>query len=308
MKPRRLIVLGFLLVAFARPVAAQDYHAEWSGGGPGGGSGGPDERLNATGQAEVEMSPDRAVLGVAVTGTGEDPQDAMVKFRDNRRRAIEALEAVPLEGLTVEPMGVSLSYIYDQQELNQMRNGMPNAVAPTPKIVVSERLRVVIPGLKAFEDEDALVGAMQQVITTVRDQGLGLGQDPTAEMAGYSYGYNAQPQTLFSYESTGAEAKLAAARAEAVEDAKANATKIAALIGATLGPIVSFSENVSLPYEQTVDMYGNRRGYTPNNQGGVVNDDAVSSSLLGPATVRLTVSLRFAIKPGSSATSVEASE
>ena len=308
MKPRRLIVLGCLLAAFAWPVAAQDYHAEWSGapGGPGGG--GSDERLNATGKAEVEMSPDRAVLGVAVTGTGEDPQDAMVKFRDNRRRAIEALEAVPLEGLTVEPMGVSLSYMYDQQELNQMRNGMPNAVAPTPKIVVTERLRVVIPGLKAFEDEDALVGAMQQVITTVRDQGLGLGQDPTAEMAGYSYGYNAQPQTLFSYESTGAEAKLATARAEAVEDAKANAIKIAALIGATLGPIVSFSENVSLPYEQTVDMYGNRRGYTPNQQRGVVDDDAVSSSLLGPATVRLTVSLRFAITPGSAAASAEASE
>ena len=251
-------------------------------------------------EASFEVTPDRAVLMVAVSGSGEEPQDAMVKFRDNRRRAIEALQAVPVDGLTVEPQGVGLSYMYDQQELNQMRNGQANAVTPTPKIIVSESLRVLLPNLNSYEDEDALVAAMQQVVSAVRDQGLGLGQNPTAEMASYNYGYNAQPQALFTFESTGTEDRKAAARHEAVEDARRTAEETAALIGATLGPIVSFSENVNVPAENTTDMYGNRRGYNHMGQPVTpVGEDAITSTLLGPATVQVTVNLRFAIKPGS---------
>ena len=285
---RGLAALALLLVAAAAP--AQHYYE----------ANAPDERLNAAGEASFEVTPDRAVLVVAVSGSGEEPQDAMVKFRDSRRRAVEALQAVPVEGLTVEPQGVGLSYMYDQQELNQMRNGQANAVAPTPKIIVSESLRVILPDLASYEDEDALVAAMQQVITAVRDQGLGLGQNPTAEMASYNYGYNAQPQTLFTFESTGIEDRRAAARREAVEDARRNAQETAALIGATLGPIVSFSENVTVPAENTTDMYGNRHGYNHMGRPTMPSaDDAITSTLLGPATVRVTVSLRFAITPGS---------
>ena len=288
---RGLVALALLLTATAAP--AQYYDGN-----------GTDERLNAAGQASFEVTPDRAVLAVAVSGSGEEPQDAMVKFRDNRRRAVEALKAVPVEGLTVEPQGVGLSYMYDQQELNQMRNNQGNAVVPTPKIIVAESLRVILPDLTSYEDEDALVAAMQQVVSAVRDQGLGLGQNPTAEMAGYNYGYNAQPQTLFTFESTGTEDRRAAARREAVEDARSNAEETAALIGATLGPIVSFSESVNVPAENTTDMYGNRRGY---NQYGQPNPasakDAITSTLLGPATVQVTVNLRFAITPGSAGAS-----
>ena len=285
---RGLAASVFVFVATA--ATAQHYHNPNA----------PDERLNASGEATFEVSPDRAVLLVAVSGSGEEPQDAMVKFRDNRRRAVEALEAVPVDGLTVEPQGVGLSYMYDQQELNQMRNGQADAVTPTPQIIVSESLRVVLPDLASFEDEEALVAAMQQVITAVRDQGLGLGQNPTAEMASYNYGYNAQPQALFTFESTDTDERVAAAREGAVEDARSNAEETAALIGATLGPIVSFSENVTVPAENRTDMYGNRRGYnhmgqpTPPAAG-----DAITSTLLGPATVQVTVSLRFAITPGS---------
>jgi uncharacterized protein YggE len=249
--------------------------------------------LGAVGTAEFDLAPDRAVLIVSVSGSGEDPKDAMVKFRDNARRSLQALKAMPIEGIEVEPGGVGMNYFYDQQELNMMRNNQGGQM-PNPRILVAEQYRVVIADIGQYEEKE-LVEKMQQIVSTVQSLGIGLGPNPAAEMAMYGYGHNSQPQSLFTFETPDAEELVDKARIEAVENATKHAKKVAGVIGAELGPIVAFSETVQTP-QPAQPMFNHYRNYPQAAAWQPGGENTMSSPLLGSQTYKVQVSLQFKIE------------
>lgn len=246
-------------------------------------------QLRTTGVGQVEVLPSRAVLNTVVAGSAEDAGDAMTKYTDAKRRALEALNGLGIDGVTVEELGLSLAYTYDQQQINMMRNGQGDMSDLTPRLVASERLRLVIDNVDQL-DEPAFVEATRQVMATVQDSGLEIGVDPITEMARYGYGYAAQPKTLFTFEYADEQALIDQARVHAIQDAKDRAGRIATAIGSELGPIVSFSESVEPPGGVQTDFNGNRIGIQ-NVQVG----DAITSSQLGPGMLKVRINVGFEI-------------
>ncbi len=198
-------------------------------------------QLSARGQGRVLVMPDSAVMICSVRGQAELTQDAVVKYNDAKRRAIEALEALGIENLKIESMGMSLGMQYDEEAMMMMRNmGASGAGKPTPDIVATESMRLTLENIEDMASED-MTDVMANLIEAVQDIGLTLGG---ANMHQRHYGYNEGPAQLFVFQVTDTDSAVAEARRLAVEDAKASAKALAEQTGVTLGEVVYANENI----------------------------------------------------------------
>src|SRR4051812_36487033 len=105
-RPRWRALAAFLSLWLVAAVA----HAEQQGGSSSdqGGSG-AGEGISVAGSGEVKAKPTTVELNATVSGDAELAADAIVKYRDARRRAVEALNGLKLEGLKVEGGGFSVA-------------------------------------------------------------------------------------------------------------------------------------------------------------------------------------------------------
>ncbi len=281
-----MIALG-VMMHFKAPSHAQDA---------------PATRLSAFGVGEAVAKPSRVTMVTTVSGNAPLASDALVKYRDAKRRAVEALEGLEIAGLSIEGRGLALHSAYDQQTINMLQQQMWNggggggAVETKPQIIVKEQLQVTITGIDQL-DETALLETLIKLVETAQDAGLSIGGiDPAAMM---QYGWGNQPMSLFAFEVADPAAAQTQARAAAIAAAKARAQEMAQQAGVTLGPILSVEESpinpYQLPYQNpmqsfiaagVMQMDGSQLDPTPTDR-------------LGPSTVTVRVNLSFAIEPAS---------
>jgi len=257
-----------------------------------------DARLSTYGTGEATVRPSRVTLITSVSGSAQLASDAIVKFRDAKRRATEAFEELAIEGLVLEGQGMALHSAYDQQTINmlQQRRWNPEVAATDievkPQIIVTEKIKIVINGIDKLGPaarRDVLV----KLVETVGDTGLSVGGIDPAVMA--NYGYGNQPMSLFAFEVEDTDKALAEARAAAVADARQRAADMAQATGVQLGPIVSVNESV---------VSGSSHHYNPMQvfqMSGAMQMDASETGAtptdsMGPATVRVRVNLTFALQ------------
>jgi len=255
-------------------------------------------RLKTHGVGEATIRPSKVTLITSVSGSGQLASDAIVKFRDAKRRATEAFEELGIEGLALEGQGMALHSAYDQQTINMLQQRRWNPEMATtdvevkPQIIVTEKIKVVITGIDQLE-QDALLDVLVKLVETVADAGLSVGGIDPAVMA--NYGYGNQPMSLFAFEVEDAEAALAEARKAAVADARKRAESMSRAIGVQLGPIVSVSESVvtgsSHHYNNPMQVF---------QMSGALQMDATvtgaaPTDAMGPTTVRVRVNLGFAL-------------
>ena len=104
MSPSRLpvaaLVAAVLVLGAVAIVAIAD-------DGHGGGAGGPERTLSATGSGELEVTPDRAVVRLGVTARGADAAAATRRASDRLRDVIAAARDLGVEDLKTEPVCVS---------------------------------------------------------------------------------------------------------------------------------------------------------------------------------------------------------
>ncbi len=89
-----------------------------------GASDSPPRGIAVAGRGEAKGKPGIVELSGTVTGEAELASDAITKYRDNRQRAIEALENLKIDGLKVTGSGVSINSALSAQAMQQMMNGM----------------------------------------------------------------------------------------------------------------------------------------------------------------------------------------
>lgn len=198
-------------------------------------------RLSTWGVGEAAGQPNAMVMDLYVSGRGELAEDALVKYRSAKERAMDKFEGMDLEGLDVHEGGMSLQYAYDQQQLNQVRQALAQGKESDiqPSVVAGEAFTLVLRGLDGMNVK-ARTAAMVKIIETVKDSGLSLGTSGPEMMQ--QYGYGGKPMSAFEFRVEGAGEVVERARAAALADAKRRAERLAEQAGLKLGRIVSVSE------------------------------------------------------------------
>lgn len=200
------------------------------------------DTLTVTATGVARAKPTQVELTASVSGEAELAKDALVKYRDSKRRAIEALGKLEIKDLGVRELGVSAGMQANQQAMMAIMQGNPNPNMK-PNYQFKEQLRLTVKGIDKM-DSAQVAEMLAKVIDASRDAGLTVGPQPPTNMAemqmmqrgGLSGG------AVATFRLTDTSAARAQAYETAVKDAKARAQKLAEASGLKLGPVVSIQE------------------------------------------------------------------
>jgi uncharacterized protein len=248
--------------------------------------------ITVTGSGETKAKPTTVQIPAVVKGDAELAADAIVKYRDARRRAVEALDKLKITGLSVESNGFAVNKGVDSQQQMMMMRGMANAGAAGKQgVVIIEQLKLVIKDADRMEPEK-LMDSILRVVDAARDAGLIMG----GPVRGDYYEMQAMAQTgvgpsIMSFTIPDPDKLREQAYKQAVEDARAQAKRLADLAGVKLGRILSIRDlggqtvNPQNPY---VVVYP---GATPGT-----NTRELSSAMFGEIPVKATLAVQFDIE------------
>jgi len=246
------------------------------------------DAISVTGTAQVKAKPTEVEIGALVSGEAELTNDALVKYRDAKKRAVAAIEALKLPGLSIESMGVSVNQAIDPQAAQMMMQGRVAANLPKPKIQASESLKVVIKGVEKANTEQ-LMEMVMKVIDTGRDAGLQIGPPTPTNYYQYQMAMQqGQGMNIANFKVGDPATQRDEAYKQAMDDAKKKAQKLADLAGVKIGRIVSVTDGgqVSLAQQQQV-YYGMPQPVQDPNE--------LTSTMLGDIPLRVTVMVQFEI-------------
>jgi uncharacterized protein YggE len=191
--------------------------------------------ITVSGSARVTAKPTTVEIPCVVSGDAELTADAIVKYRDARKRAVAAIEGLKIPGLSIDSNGYSVRDFVDSAAQQQAMMRGQAVVNNKQKVSVTEQIRIVIKDIDKME-QSALMDTMLKVLDTARDSGLTLGD-------GSVRNYNQYPPppspSLVNFKITDTSAMREQGYKEAIEDAKNKAQKLADLSGVKLGKILS---------------------------------------------------------------------
>jgi uncharacterized protein YggE len=277
---------GVLLWTVACPAAWAQSESAAAGKGANAG-------ISVSGIGTSKGRPDRVRIDVRVQGKAEITDDALVKYRDARRRLIEALEKLKLKNLHTNEQSVAIAASVSQAAYQAMMNGMANQADGASPIEVSGSLQVELGELNELSPEDVLK-TVGKVLDTIKDAGGNLGPSSSEAMMAMRYGRMPGGASV-KFVLRDFKRLREQAYEQAVEDARTRGSRLAKLNGVKLGRVVAVQE-VHVAGDQAESTVQR----TPWYWGGETTEtahqpDEISADTLGdvPVTVRLTV--RFEI-------------
>jgi uncharacterized protein YggE len=196
------------------------------------------EGFTVTGKGSVSAKPNRLEIDLEVSAASELTADAIVKYRDTKRRLQEAFAALKLANVTVEERGL----LVDQK--GAMPNpyffdGMPNRRSKA-EVQLTRKLVVTCAEIRKM-DEDALLQLVARLLDVAQDAGGKVGPQNDINPYFYYERFNRGPGlvrfVLDDYDKLEEEAY-----AKAVADAEARAARLAKLSRVKLGPITAVRE------------------------------------------------------------------
>jgi uncharacterized protein YggE len=199
-----------------------------------------EEGITVAGVGTEKAKPTVVEIHATVSGDAELTADAMVKYRDAKRRAIEKLEGLKIAALKIESSGFAVNAAIDANQQMRMMQGMGAGESPKQKVQVTEQLKLVIKDVDKL-DLDGMMQTILKVIDTGKDAGLIIGPPPATNY----YQMQIQAQTgasLMAFKLPSASVLREKAYKTAMEDARQKAAKLAELSGLKLGRILSVSE------------------------------------------------------------------
>ncbi len=280
---RRLILATIWLLAAAATASAQVA----SGLVPG-------EGITVSGTGSAAARPNLVEVDLQVTGKAELTGDALVKYRDAKKRVLDVLAKLNIENLSITERAVAISIGNSSDQQQRMINGIVQS-AGKPEVNVSSTVRLTLKNVRESEPEE-LIKTIGRLLDVAQDAGVNVG--PTAAEVMMALRYGRQPENAAPVRFVLDD--LVELREKAYEaaaaDAHARAIRLAKLHQTTLGPVVSIQELAvggDAPTTTVVNAYIYQQNSQPSsleNQGPRI----VSSSLAEiPVQVKLIV--RFGI-------------
>ncbi len=247
MKKPSITALAFSLVSLGAviPARAQFF-------GPGMNASGATsniEGLSVAGKARVPAKPDLVEIDVEVTAASELTADAIVKYRDAKRRIRDAFAALKLDNVSVEERGLLVDqkgqmqspYYFDYQ---------PNTRTKT-EVQLTRKLVVKASGIRKM-DEESVLQLVGRLLDVAQDAGAKVGpQNNMPRWYFYNYGMN-PGAGLVRFVLEDFDKIQEEAYEKAIGDARARAERLARLSKVELGPIVAIRE-VAVPGDRTAN-------------------------------------------------------
>jgi uncharacterized protein YggE len=252
-----------------------------------------------SGNGDVSARPNLVEIDLQVTGKAELTGDALVKYRDAKKRLLEALEKLKVPNFTVSDHGLSINVGNSAEVQQRMMNGqMQNPGKPQVEVVSTVRMR--LSDVRDIPPED-LIKTVGRLMDVAQDAGVTIGPSPAELMRAYRFGQAAQNTLPVRFVLTDLAELREKAYEAAVADARSRATRLAKLHQVKVGAPTSIQEILvggDQPVSQAIQI--NLNQFTQQNNTPTATESEgpriVSSSLAGvPLQVKLMV--RFAIAP-----------
>jgi uncharacterized protein len=216
------------------------------------------EGFTVAGKAIVLARPDVVEIDLSVSAGSELTADAIVKYRDARRKLRDAFAALKLGNVAVEERGL----LVDQKgAMNNMYffGYQPNQRNKT-EVQLSRKLVVRGSDIRKM-DEDAVLQLVARLLDVAQDAGGHVGPQQE-DFNPYYYRWNQQNTGLVRFVLEDFDKLQEEAYEKAIADARARAARLARLSKVELGPIVAIRElsvPADLPPQGSDDDRGRKR-------------------------------------------------
>lgn len=255
--------------------------------------------ITVEGSGEVRSVPDVVEINLKLSARGELTDDAVVKHRDARKRALETFKALKLDNLKLDEKDLSLKPGNAQEMMQMMWGGMPAAQNKRTQIEVASTLRARLVDVAKVPTEE-LMSTIGKLLDAAQDSGAGLGMSDSDMMMMRYYG-NMQQSALVKFIVTNIAEIREKAYDQAVADARKRAERLARLNGVKLGAVIAVDELTS----------GGRSSpyyWVPFEPADAENHDEVTAETLSGGHVRIKLRVRYAIEPAAAVQKAQQAE
>ena len=249
--------------------------------------------ITVEGSGEARSVPDVVEINLKLTARAELTDDAVVKHRDARKRALETFKALKIDNLKIEEKDLSLRPGNAQEMWQMMWNGMPASQNKRTQIEVVSTLRARLVEVGKLPTEE-LMSTIGKLLDAAQDSGAGLGLSDSDMMA-MRYGWNVQQSSLVKFIVTNIGEIREKAYDQAVADARKRAERLARLNGVKLGPVLAVDE-IATGGTRFNPYYG---GYDSGDSKE--EQEEVMAETLSGGHVRIRLRVRYAIDAGGAA-------
>ena len=271
------MALALTAAVAARPAAAADEQGDG---------------ITVAGEGEVKGKPTVIEIGATISGNAELAADAIVKYRDAKRRATEALEKLMMDNLKIESDGFAVNQSIDQQAQQMMMRGMSTTPGKV-QVEVLEQMKLTITGVDTLEPEQ-MMDTVLRVVDTSRDAGLAVGPAVPTNYYQYNYYYQNENSSLVSFRIDDPAALREQAYELAMDDARAKAQRLADLAGVKLGRILSIKDAVPVSDSSGQNAYMMAAYGMPTR----TDDKDLTSSTFSEIALKVHLTVQFAIAEG----------
>ena len=241
------------------------------------------------GKGTAAARPNRLEIELEVSASSELSADAIVKYRDAKKRLQDAFSTLKMNNVAVEERGL----LVDQkgQAFNPYYMDMPPARKGKVEVQLKRKLVVSVSKIRTL-DEEALLQLVAKLLDVAQDAGGKVGGG--GDFNPYYYRFNQAGGKLVRFVLDDFETLQEKAYGDAIADARAKAARLAKLSGVELGRVVGVRE-VMVPGDKAHSV-----GMALYYYGGsdVENDEEVprkrlESSRFQEIPVRVELEVRF---------------
>jgi uncharacterized protein len=195
--------------------------------------------IRVSGSGEVDVPAATLVLQGRLEAKAELPGDALKKFADARRRAVEKLETAEIENLEIRGEGFSVKIgVPGQQGGVVFMGGRNQPDTIEPEITAGEMLVVSVPGFGALEAQAQRV-LLGDLMDTMKSAGVSfVVPSNNRNFVSRSNQVNAKNPGVYFRPADRKKLETEAYR-RALADARDRAERLAELSGVKLGPVTS---------------------------------------------------------------------
>ncbi len=253
--------------------------------------------ITVYGTGERRTRPHMVEIDLRASASAELTADALVKYRDAKRRTLEAFDKLQLEKLTIEEQGLTLTPGSMNEVMQRMWGGMPPNAAAKSQVQISSVLRLRLEGIRDKPPEEVME-TLGKLLDVAQDSGASLGPSQEEMSMAWRYGY-APATTMVRFVVRDLTALREEAYELAVADARSRAERLARLNGVKLGAVLSVQE-----IEVSGDDVGSYQPYYPsyNPPSGRRDGPQITSESFAEIPFRVKLLVRFAIEPENPAT------
>lgn len=282
-RPTVLVIASILAALSSCPAGAQSP------------SGGESERalgILVPGTGDVRAKPNVIEVQLRSAAKAELTGDAIVKYRDAKRRTLSAFTGLKIENVEIEEEGLSITPGNTAEMMQMMWRGMPNDSGAKTQIELASTLTVRLKGIDSLSPEE-MTETIGKILDVAQDSGASVGPSPEeAAMMGWYGRFNRGGIVKFVL--TDVTQVREQAYAKAAEDARARATRQAKLFGVALGDVLSVQEVFVSGEEQTHQVVQPWEYNLPTKN---VKESRITSDSLTQIPFRVKLLVRFSIKP-----------